>query len=481
MIKSITDSPLYPIANPRSIAFFGASNKPTTMGTIQFMSLKHLGFKGAIYPVHPTEETVLGSRAYKQVDDLPEAPDLAIIVLPTRIVSSTLKECGRKGIERAVVISGGFREVGPEGAKLEEELKKTAATYGIRFVGPNCIGVVNPHQRLNPTPFPYEAQPGFIGMASQSGSFVTQIFDYLRPLGLGFSAAFSVGNEASIDLVDCLEYFNCCEKTKVIALYIEGIRRGRAFIETARAIVPHKPIVALYIGGTETGRRAGFSHTAALSGPDDLYQGMFRQSGVIRAASIAELFDFCWILGTQPGPNGPKVVIETHSGGPGANAADAAGRAGLGLPILSPATQEKLRPFFPPTASISNPVDMTFSRNSQDLFSIIPQTILEDENTDILLMYLVAQGRMMERQMQTMGLSASEASGLISRMIEDQAQGVVQLREKYQKPIVGYTYGTPDDPLQHKLISSGIPVFPGPERAAAAIKALWLYHKIKEA
>jgi len=475
-IPSIVDSPLYPIANPKSIAFFGASNKPTTMGTIQFMSMKQLGFAGAVYPIHPTEKEILGYRAYQKVSDLPEVPDLAFIVLPTRIVRETLEACGRKGIRRAVIVSGGFREVGPEGAELEEELKKTAAAYGIRFVGPNCIGVVNPHHKLNPTPFPYEAEPGFIGMASQSGSFVTQMFEYLRPLGLGFSTAFSVGNEANIDLVDCLEYFGRCEKTKVIALYIEGIRRGRAFIETARAVVPHKPIVALYIGGTEAGRRAGFSHTAALAGPDELYEGIFRQSGVIRAASIAELFDFCWILGTQPAPQGKRVVIETHSGGPGANAADAAGRAGLELPILSVATQEKLRPFFPSTASISNPVDMTFSRNSQDLFSVIPRIILEDEKADVLLLYLVPQSRMMERQMRAMGLSAEEASKLMAQMVEEQVQGVVQLRDRYRKPIVGYTYGWPGDPLHKRLIAEGLPVFPGPERAAQAIRVLAEYH-----
>jgi len=478
MIHSIQESPLFPIANPRSIAFFGASNKPTTMGTIQFMSMKQMGYAGPVYPIHPKEKEVLGYRAYTSVADLPEIPDLAIIVLPTQIVNGIIDECGRKGIKRAVVISGGFKEVGAEGASLEEELKKTADSYGIRFVGPNCIGVVNPHHKLNPTPFPYEGEPGFIGMASQSGSFVTQMFDYLRPMALGFSAAFSVGNEASIDIVDCMEYFGACDKTKVIALYIEGIRRGSAFIETARSIVPKKPIVALYIGGTETGRRAGFSHTGAMAGPDELYNGVFRQSSVIRASSITDLFDFCWTLGCLPASKGRGVVIQTHSGGPGANAADALGRAELELPNLSKATQEKLKPFFPPTASINNPVDMTFSRNTQDLFSIIPQTILEDENADTLLMYLVAQGRMMIRQMTAMGLQEEEAAKHIAQAVEVQAESVFKLRETSGKAIVVYTYGVSSDPLQKKLIAGGIPVFPSPERAAAAIKAMTTYYEM---
>ena len=477
MIRSIQESPLFPIANPGSIAFFGASNKPTTMGTIQFMSMKQLGFEGRIYPIHPQEKEVLGYRAYKNVADLPEVPDLAILVLPTRIVSQTIDECGRKGIRHAVVISGGFKEVGKEGALLEEELKKTADRHGLRFVGPNCIGVVNTHHKLNPTPFPYEGQPGFIGMASQSGSFVTQMFNYLRPMGLGFSTAFSVGNEANIDLVDCLEYFGACEKTRVIALYIEGIRRGQAFIETARAIVPHKPIVALYIGGTETGRKAGFSHTGALAGPDDLYNGVFHQSRVIRAVSITELFDFCWTLGCLPPPKGRGVVIQTHSGGPGANAADALGRAGLELPTLTEDTQEKLRPFFPPTASISNPVDMTFSRNAQDLFSTIPQTILEDKNADTLLMYIVAERRMMTRQMSALGISEEEAARFIDERVSAQSESLLKLRKSSGKPMVGYTYGFSSDPLLQKLIMGGVPVFPSPERAAAAIKALTAYYE----
>jgi len=295
---------------------------------------------------------------------------------------------------------------------------------------------------------------------------------------LGFSAAFSVGNETSIDLVDCLEYYGACDKTRVIALYIEGIRRGSAFIETARSIIPKKPIVALYIGGTETGRRAGFSHTGAMAGPDELYNGVFRQSGVIRASSITELFDFCWTLGCLPASKGRGVVIQTHSGGPGANAADTLGRADLEMPNLSKATQEKLKPFFPPTASINNPVDMTFSRNSQDLFSTIPQIILGDEKADTLLMYLIAEGQMMTRQMTAMRISEEEAAKYVTERVKMQSESVFKLRETSGKPIVVYTYGVSSDPLQQKLIAGGIPVFPSPERAAAAIKALTTYYQM---
>jgi acyl-CoA synthetase (NDP forming) len=271
MLKSIEESPLYPIANPKSIAFFGASNRISAMGTNLLASTLALGFEGAIYPVHPREERVQNLRAYKSVPDLPEVPDMAVLVLPTSIVPQMLEDCGKKGIKHAIVVSGGFREKGREGVELEEELVAIANKYGIRFLGPNCIGVANPHHKLNTTFLQHEGSAGYIGMASQSGSLVTQMFNYLSRYGLGFSTALSVGNEADIDIVDCMEYLGSCPNTKVIALYIEAIKRGRAFIEMARSIVPFKPIVALYVGGSNTGKQAGVCFArAALYGHNPL-------------------------------------------------------------------------------------------------------------------------------------------------------------------------------------------------------------------
>jgi acyl-CoA synthetase (NDP forming) len=186
MLNSIQESPLYPIVNPKSIAFFGASNNFSAMGTSQFNSLRDLGFEGIIYPVHPKEDQVQNLKAYRSVLDLPEVPDLAVLVVPAKIVSELLEECGRKGIKHAIIVSGGFREVGREGIDREQELIEIATKYGIRFLGPNCIGVANPYQKLNTTFLRYLGEPGFIGMASQSGSFVTQMFNYLSRLSLGF-------------------------------------------------------------------------------------------------------------------------------------------------------------------------------------------------------------------------------------------------------------------------------------------------------
>ena len=389
MFTSISESPLYRIANPRSIAMFGASNNLTAMGTNLLMSIKSIGFEGRIYPVHPKEKEVLGLRAYSHARDLPETPDLAVMVLPTHIVSETMEACGQKGVRSAIVVTAGFKEVGSDGVAMEKELVRVVRKYGITLLGPNCIGVANPHGKLNTTFMEHEGKPGFIGMASQSGSFVTQLFDYLSIYGLGFSTAFSVGNEAVTDIVDCMEYLAACPHTKVIALYIEAIRRGRAFMEAARSIVPHKPIVAFYVGGSEAGRRAGRSHTGAMAGPDNLYEAVFEQCGIIRARNVTELFDFCWALGALPPTSGRGVFVQTNSGGPGAAAADACGRAGLHLPPLSEKTRERLADIIPHTASVANPVDLTFTKNPRHYWKEIPEALLDDENCEALLMYLL--------------------------------------------------------------------------------------------
>jgi len=475
MFNSIEESPLYPIANPKSIAFLGASNSIRAMGTNLLMSLLSAGYEGVIYPVHLKEERVLGLQAYPSVQDVPEVPDLAVIVLPARIVNQTLETCGRKGIKNVVIVSGGFKEVGGDGVVLEKELVEIIRKYQMRLLGPNCLGVANLHRQVNTTFLPYEGKPGFIGLASQSGSLVTQLFDYLSRFGLGFSTAFSVGNEADIDLIDAMEYLALCPHTRVIALYIEGIRRGRKFMETARSIVSRKPVVALYVGGSETGRQAGFSHTGALAGPDELYEGMFRQSGIIRAQSVTELFDFCWVLGSLPLPKGPKVVIQTHSGGPGAAAADSCGRAGLKLPALSNETVEKLAPFVPHTGSVSNPVDLTFSKNPTYFFSNIPEVLLEEKMADILLIYYHTPPQVLKRALTQMGLSSEQADDQALKIVDEQCKSIARLIRSSDKPVVGYTFRSPDDPSILGLTERGVPVFSGPERAARAIAALVQY------
>jgi len=290
----------------------------------------------------------------------------------------------------------------------------------------------------------------------------------------------SVGNEANVDIVDCIQYMAACPFTKVIGLYIETIRRGREFINTARAVVPHKPIVAFYAGGTEAGKRASLSHTGAMAGPDRLYDGIFRQSGVIRAQSIEELFDFCWVLGGSPKPRGNKVIIQTHSGGPGVVAADASAREGLELPALSSKTCEALTPFIPHTGSIRNPIDLTFSRNQLDYFVNIPKILLEDKDMDGLLVYFLFLSETAVTFLGQMGVSENEISVKLEKRIEDQCKATVDLVQKYQKPIIGYSFRTRDDRLIKGLQDIGIPVLPSPTRAAKAMGALVKYVRLRD-
>jgi len=480
MIRSVTDSPLNSIVNPRSIAIFGASNNITRMGSIMLSSVQALGYEGSIYPVHLSEKKVRGLKAYKSIMEVPEVPELAVIVLPTKIVCQTMEQCGRKGVKNAIVVSGGFRESGAEGEQMQRELEAIADKYGIRFLGPNCLGVANPHRRFNPTPLPVEGDPGFVGLASQSGSFVTQMFNYLSRHGLGFSTALSVGNEANIDLVDCMQYLAACPNTKVIALYVEGITRGRAFFETAKEITLRKPVVALYVGGSETGKRAGLSHTGAIAGPDRIYDGVFKQCGIIRARTLTELFDFSLALGRLPRPKGNRVIIQTHSGGPGTAAADSCGRAQLVLPSLSPQTVERLRPIIPHTASTANPVDMTFSKNPTDDFFKIPDILLQEENADILMVYFVYPEIMIKRIMEDIGVALESVAEETQKVVDELANTFFSLTKIHSKPIVGFTYRSVDDGMIRQLLDRGLPIYQEPERAARSLAALLQYYEKRD-
>lgn len=480
MITSIEESPLYRVVNPRSIAFFGASSNPTAMGSMLMNSTQEVGFEGPIYPVHPRDELIQGCKGYTSIDLVPEIPDLAVIVLPVKIVEETLEACGKKGIKQAIIVSGGFKEVGGDGIAAEQRLKKIADQYGISILGPNCLGVANPYSKICTTPAPIEGDAGFIGLASQSGSFIIQMYNYLARNSIGFSTAFSVGNQMQSDLVDCMEYLAVCPYTKVIALYVEGIERGDEFIKMARSIVPHKPIVALYVGGSEMGRKAAFSHTGSMSGPDHIYDAVFKQAGVIRASSITEMFDACWLLGSMPQPRGRNVAILSHSGGPAASAADICGREGLNLPSFSEATKERLSPYIPSTGNANNPVDLTFTRDIRDFFLKIPQILLEDQGIDILLIYNFMPVTMMKRRMAGSGLSEDKIEEMIDQMVQSTGVIAKELRRNYDKPVVSFSFRSLEEPINKIFIENGIPMFPNPERVAKAMRALVQYYESRK-
>lgn len=470
------ENPINAIMNADSIAFFGASNNPTTMGTIQCMNLLNGDYRGKVYPVHPKEEQVLGLKAYKNVKEIPDVPQLAVLVLPTGIVPEIMSQCAKKGIKRAIIISGGFKEKGEKGKALELKLKDITNQYGLRFIGPNCIGVINSTKNMNVTFFPYHLGEGPLGLVSQSGTYVTQSLPYLERMGMRYSKAMSLGNEADIDLVDGINYLGDDPQTKAIAVYIEVIRRGRDFIETAKRVSLKKPIVAYYVGGTEAGARAGMSHTGAIGGSDEIHTAVFKQCGIIRAPTVEALYDWAWALATQPLPKGRRVGIVSHSGGPVTSMADACSRAGLDVPRLSSATQEKLAPYVPATGSTANPVDLTFSMSPDVMANVIPNILYESGEVDAVLVH----GIMLSGFMRGMKGKTNTANLVIDReTVKKLAQSfhekLVELSQNKGCPVLTSSFGDREDEAVDFIVRNNIPCYPAPERAVHALKAMVVY------
>jgi acetyltransferase len=475
------NNPLYQLMNPRSIATVGAGNNPTKMGTLHALSILEGGYQGKFFPVHRTETSVLGHQAYKTVSDLPEVPELAMLIVPTDQVSKLLEDFGRLGTRNAIIVTAGFRETGPAGLEKEEQIKEVAARYGIRFVGPNCIGIINSELSLNTTVMPTTGIPGKLGMASQSGTYVTQTFSYLRKKGIHFSKAISVGNEVNIDIVDALEYLGEDEQTKAIALYIEGIKDGRRFIEVAQKVTRHKPVVAQYVGGTAAGARAGMSHTGSMAGPDFLYEGILRQAGVIRVDSIEDLYGHGWTLATQPPLKGNRVGIVTNSGGPGTAIADACEGGGLAIPQFSEKLQDEIRKHIQSQASSANPVDLTFHLDAQVLTSVIPKLIMESGEVDGIVLH----GAMSHGFMKDIYPHVKELVGGISleqflSMFKSDLSETVSLPWKYEKPLTVSTFFGREDDYTSAYRKHNIPVFDAPEKAARAMASLWQYHAFRQ-
>ena len=477
----MNENPFHLLLTPQSIAVAGASNDPLKMGTLQALSILKDGYQGKFYPIHPTEKTVLGHRAYKSAFDLPEAPDLLLLIVPTAYVNPLFEDFAKIGTKRAIIISAGFREVGPEGKMLEERLQEIAKTYGVRFLGPNCMGIVNTALPLNLTIGKMDKKPGSLGMVSQSGTYVTQTLFYLHERGIRFSKAISCGNEANIDMVDALEYLGQDEQTKAIIMYMEGIRDGRRFIEVAQQITPYKPVLAQYVGGSASGARAGLSHTGSLAGPDALYEGIFKQAGVIRCGSIEELYLHGWTHATQPPLRGRRLAVLTNSGGPGTAISHNADQGGMTLPLFSDALQAKIRELIPPHAASANPVDLTYHRDMNVLSTIIPEIVMESGEIDGLVLHgSVGSGfiKMVYDHMKEMTGGASEEE--VARQLAQDLTRAVKLPWKYGIPMtISSFFGRCDDNTSHYM-DSDIPVFDSPEKAARGMVSLLRHLEIRK-
>jgi acetyltransferase len=389
-----TSSKLDSIFKPQSIAVVGASTRAGTVGNDIFRNLLFSGFQGAVYPVNPKAKSVMSVAAYPALGDIPGPVDKAVLIVPASVVLATVDQAIAKGVKGLVIISAGFKEIGKEGAKLEQALREKVQSAGIPMIGPNCLGVINtePAVKMNAAFGRKMPQHGHVAFISQSGALCTSVLDYAEERNLGFSKFISFGNKADVSEIDLLEYLAKDEDTKVITLYLEDITDGPRFMETASKIFweTGKPMVCLKSGRTPEGAKAVSSHTGSLAGSDAVYNALLVQSGVQRVDTIAELLDYATLYATQPLPKGNRVAIITNAGGPGIMATDTAVRFGLKLAELSEATKAKLRPALPPTASVRNPVDVIGDAH-HDRYLAAVRTVLEDENVDMGVVILTPQ------------------------------------------------------------------------------------------
>ena len=382
------DPTLTPFFEPAGVAVIGASTNPTKLGFGLARNLRQSGYKGAIHFVNPTADTLLGQPVYATIGDVPDPVDLAVLLIPASVVPGAVAECAARGIRAAIIASGGFREIGPEGAALEAECLRVAQEHGVRLIGPNCIGLLDTHLPLDTTFLPPPGPtPGDVAFISHSGAICAAVIDWARGQGFGLSRLVSLGNQVDVNESDVLAPVAADPYTKVITLYLEGVTDGRRFVETARQVSRQKPIVALKVGRFAAGRQAVASHTGALAGEDSAYTAAFRQAGIIRANTSEELFDWARALAWCPPPQGRGVAVLTNAGGPGVTAVDALEAHKLQLAQLAPDTRESLRQLLPPAASVNNPVDMLAGASPQQYAKCL-QLLLQDTAVHSVLIIL---------------------------------------------------------------------------------------------
>jgi acetate---CoA ligase (ADP-forming) len=401
---------------PASVAVIGASRDSSSIGGQLFRNLLMSEFHGAVFPVNPKATVVQGVPAYASIRDVPGDVELAFVTVPAAFVAQVARECGEKGVRGLVVISAGFGETGGEGPKRQEELLEVCRAYGMRLIGPNCMGVVNtdPEIRLNGTFATNAPPPGRVGFLSQSGALGLAVFEYATDLGLGLSTFVSVGNRSDIDSNDLIAYWQANERTDVILLYIESFGDSRRFGHLAREVARTKPIIAVKSGRSAAGARAAASHTGALLATSDVtVDALFRQGGVIRTDTLEEMFDVATLLANQPAPQGDRVAIVTNAGGLAILCADTCEANGLKVPPLSDATKERLRAFLPAEASVGNPVDMIASATADDYERAI-STIGEDPDVDaIIVIYIPPQVAKADEIARGIALGVEEVGGRI--------------------------------------------------------------------
>lgn len=381
----MTVSSLTPFFTPRGVVVIGASTDPSKLGYRLARNLVECGYKGAVHYVNPKGGSLLGKQMFRAIAEIPDPVDLAVLLIPAPIVPQTLRECGERGIRAVIISSGGFKETGEEGAVLEAECLGIARQYGIRLIGPNCVGVIDTHVPLD-TSFlpPPGASAGDMAFVSHSGVICDVAIDWARSMGFGVSRLVSLGNQADVTETDVLAPVAADEYTRVITLYLEGVGNGARFVEEASRASRIKPIVAIKLGRFAGGQRAAASHTGAIVGQDHAYDAAFRRCGVIRASSSEELYDWSRALAWCPLPAGRQVGILTNAGGAGVIAADAVEASGLRLTEFQETTRAAMRSVLPAAASIRNPVDMLGSATA-DQYAFCLKAMLADPGVQSII------------------------------------------------------------------------------------------------
>ncbi len=438
--------------NPRGVVVIGASRDPNKLGYGLARNLVQSNYQGAIHFVNPTGGRLFNRPLYPSLAEVPDPVDLAAVLIPARAVPAALQACGQRGIRAAIIGAGGFREVGPEGAALEEACLQVARQYGIRLLGPNCIGLLDTHLPIDTTFLPPPGPtPGDVAFISHSGAICAAVIDWARGQGYGLSRLVSLGNQADVSETDILATVAADPFTHVVGLYIEGVRAGRRFVEQARQVALQKPIIALKVGRFESGRRAVASHTGALAGQEVAYNAAFRRAGVLRAATSEGMFDRARALAWCPLPAGRRVAVLTNAGGPGVTAADALESYGLKLAELSEATRAALQAVLPPAASLQNPVDM-LAAASPEQFAASLRILLEDAGVDsVMVIYPTPP---------------MYTSGAV-------AKAIIPVIYNAEKPVVAAVMGERliQEAVEH-LRAARVPEYRFPERAAAALAAM---------
>jgi acetyltransferase len=445
---------------PRSVVVVGASREPGKVGHAVLRNIIESGFKGEVYPVNPRADKILGLNTYKSVLEVPGDVDLAVIVIPAQAVLDVMEECGRKGVKYAVVISAGFKEIGGEGIEREGKLIEIARKYGVRVVGPNCLGIIDLHTPLNASFASIPETKGGIAFISQSGALLSAILDWAPKAGIGFSKIVSLGNKADLNEVDFLTYLGEDPETKVILLYLESIADGRRFIEVGSTVTRKKPVILLKGGITEAGAKAALSHTGSMAGGITALKAALRKAGIIQVSSVSELFDMAIAFNSQPIPTGSRVGIVTNAGGAGVVISDLLVSRGLKLAEPSRYTVDYLRSVLPPVASVYNPVDVIGDAKA-DRYGVAIEALLRDPNIDSLLVILTPQ---------------------VVTEPEETAKVIVELSRRYpSKPILAiFMGGGKVEKATRILIENNIPVYDMPERAVTAVLGLSNYRELRE-